>query len=165
MALSTLLVTIETDLRNGWADLEVEVESVSETVLETCWAGIKPVLTSIGPVILADAVSLAQAAVAELGSGAAVGEVLTHMLNAAENLGKQAIMTIESNLLGAVASIHLSAAIAANPPARVDAAARTSIAASNTATSTDLLGDAPDPVPTSTGPSAPLGGEVEPPLA
>lgn len=165
MALSVLLATIESDLRTGWSKLEVEVESVSEDVLQVCWAGIEPALTSVGPTLLADAVTLAQNAVAELGSGTSVGSVLTHMLNAAEADGKTALQSIESNLLTAIASIHLSAAIAANPPTTVDATAQTSIAASNTATSTDLLDDAHDPVPVSIGPNAPLGGEVEPPLA
>lgn len=117
MALSTLLTTIENDLRTGWTKLEVEIESISETVLQTCWDGIAPALTSVGPTLLADAVTLAQNAVAELGSGTSVGSVLTHMLNAAETDGKTILQSIESNLLTAIASIHLSAAIAAAPAA------------------------------------------------
>ncbi len=109
----SIFTTIETDLTAAWT----EIETVGEETLLACWNGIKPALTSIGPVLLADAVTLAQAAVAELGAGASQGEILTNMLNAAEGLGKQAISSIESNLLSAIASIHLSAAIAATPAA------------------------------------------------
>ena len=164
MALSTLLTTIENDLRTGWAALEVEVESVSEAVLQTCWNGIAPALTSVGPTLLADAVTIAQAAVAELGSGAAVGDVLTTMIGMAENAGKTIFQSIEGNLMTAIASIHLSAAIAAAPPAPAPSAS---------AAAESLLGSTTSTIDLSTGDGAVnttfISGAVpaatEPPLA
>lgn len=120
MSLETALENIGddiiADLKEAWAD----AENVTEQVITTCWNGVKPALTAIAPTLLADAVRLAQDAVAQLGSGAAVGEVVTQMLNSAENQGKQEVTTIESNLLNAIASIHLSAAITSDSAVQAD---------------------------------------------
>lgn len=104
--MTDLITTIETDLKTAgkWLETEFETEAVA------AWDAVKAAFLKTEPVIVADLSAIAQAVIAELGASAPMGDILTGILNSAEAAGKTAIKDLESNLLGGLVSLAVSAA-------------------------------------------------------